>query len=134
MASDDYAPDNSNIDDDVFLIPLSALFLAVVSLLTIILWFLTHSFLPEIFNKVFLLVFIILGSLANVFSYASIITYYKDAEALEAIEANWVPTWWIYAIATLFLGIIIVLIYSIQRIRHTRVDWAQIREGITRGE
>jgi len=134
MASDNYAPDNSNIDDDVFLIPLSALFLAVVSLLTIILWFLTHSFLPEIFNKVFLLVFIILGSLANVFSYASIITYYKDAEALEAIEANWIPTWWIYAIATLFLGVIIVLIYSIQRIRHTRVDWAQIREGITLGE
>ena len=134
MASDDYAPDSSDIDDNVFLIPLSALFLAVVSLLTIILWFLTHSFLPEIFNKVFLLVFIILGSLANVFSYASIITYYKDAEALEAIEANWVPTWWIYAITTIFLGIIIVLIYSIQRIRHTRVDWVQIRGSVTRRE
>ena len=134
MASDNYAPDNSNIDDDVFLIPLSALFLAVVSLLTIILWFLIQSFLPEIFDKVFLLTLIIFGSVANVFSYASIITYYKDAEALEAIEANWIPTWWIYAIATLFLGVIIVLIYSIQRIRHTRVDWAQIREGITLGE
>ena len=134
MANDDYAPDNSNIDDDVFLIPLSALFLAVVSLLTIILWLLIQSFLPEIFDKIFLSILIIFGSVANIFSYASIITYYKDAEALEAIEANWVPTWWIYAIATLFLGIIIVLIYSIQRTRHTRVDWAQIREGITRGE
>lgn len=133
MANDDYAPDN-NIDDDVFLIPLSALFLAVVSLLTIISWLLTQSFLPEIFDKIFLLILIIFGSVANIFSYASIITYYKDAKALEAIEANWVPTWWIYAIATLFLGIIIVLIYSIQRIRHTRVDWAQIQEGITRGE
>ena len=134
MASDDHAPNNSNIDDDAFLIPLSALFLAAVSLLAIILWFLTQSFLPEIFNKVFLLVFVILGSIANVFSYASIITYYKDAEALKTIEANWVPTWWIYAIATLFLGIIVVLIYSIQRIRHTRVDWAQVRESITRRE
>lgn len=134
MASDDYAPDTSKIDDDVFVIPLLALFLAVVSLLTIILWFLTHSFLPEIFNKVFLLVFIILGSLANVFSYASIITYYKDAEALKSIKADWVPTWWVYAIATLFLGIIIIPIYSIQRIRHTRVDWAQIPGGITNRE
>ena len=134
MTDDDYAPNNSNIDDDAFLIPLSALFLAAVSFLTIILWFLTQPFLSEIFDKIFLLVLIIFGSVANIFSYASIITYYKDAEALEAIEANWVPTWWIYAIATLFLGIIIVLIYSIQRIRHTRVDWAQIREGITRGE
>ena len=134
MTNDDYAPNNSNIDDDAFLIPLSALFLAVVSLLVIILWFLIQSFLPEIFNKVFLLVFIILGSLANVFSYASIITYYKDAEALEATEANWVPTWWVYAIATIFLGIIIVLIYSIQRIRHTRVDWAQMRRSVTHRE
>jgi len=134
MASNDYTPDNSNIDDDVFLIPLSALFLAVVSLLTIMLWFIIQSFLPEIFDKVFLLILIIFGSLANVFSYASIITYYKDAEALEAIEANWVPTWWVYAIATLFLGIIIVPIYSIQRIRHTRVDWDYIRGGVTRRE
>jgi hypothetical protein len=134
VASDDYAPDTSNIDDDVFVIPLLALFLAGVSLLAIILWFLTQSFLPEIFDKVFLLVIIVSGSLANVFSYASIITYYKDAEALEAIQANWVPIWWIYAIATIFLGIIILPIYSIQRIRHTSVDWAQIRLSITNRE
>jgi len=131
VASDDYAPDTSNIDDDVFVIPLLALFLAGVSLLAIILWFLTQSFLPEIFDKVFLLVIIVSGSLANVFSYASIITYYKDAEALEAIEADWVPTWWAYAIATIFFGIIIVPVYSIQRIRHTRVDWAHIRGKLT---
>jgi hypothetical protein len=134
MTSDDYGPDNSNIDDDAFVIPLLALFSGLIFLLTIILWFLTQSFLPEIFNYVFLLGIIIAGGLANVFSYASIITYYKDAEALEAIEADWVPTWWAYAIATIFLGIIIVPVYSIQRIRHTRVDWAHIRGKFTRRE
>lgn len=134
MASDDFAPDTSNIDDDVFVIPLLALFSAAVGLLAVMLWFLTQSFLPEIFDKVFLLVIIVSGSLANVFSYASIITYYKDAEALEATEANWVPTWWVYGIATIFLGIIIIPIYCIQRIRHTSVDWAHIRGIFTRRE
>jgi len=121
------ASNKIQIDNGLFLIPLSALLLASISLLSVILWILTRSLLPEIFDIGFLIIVITLGSVANVFSYASIITYYKDAEALKEIDAEWVPLWWAYAIATVFFGIIVVPIYCVQRVRYTSADWVPTR-------
>ena len=119
------------IEDRWLAAPLMAVTCQGIMVLSLIAWVvsgLADSYGYPILFIVFVAFF---GSAAQLTSLVSIIVYYKESKALEEASSNWVPIWWIYGIATFFLGAFIVVIYLVRRVRHTNVDWSQIRGEFT---
>jgi len=115
------------IEDRRLAAPLMAVACQGIMFLSLIAWVvsgLADSYGYPISFIVFVAFF---GSAAQLTSLVSIIVYYKESKALEEAGSNWVPIWWIYGIATFFLGAFIVVIYLVRRLRNTNVDWSQIR-------
>ena len=71
--------------------------------------------------------FEVLSGSASIPTVTTLDLYDEVGVAPEEAGSNWVPIWWIYGIATIFLGAFIVVIYLVRRSRNTNVDWSQIR-------
>ena len=116
------------IEDRWLAAPLMAVACGAIMFLCLITWVvsgLADSYGYPISFIVFVAFF---GSSAQLTSLVSIIVFYKESKALEEAGSNWVPIWWIYGIATFFLGAFIVVIYLVRRLRNTNIDWSQIRD------
>jgi hypothetical protein len=131
MGGDTERSSKVEIEDRWLAAPVMAVACGAIMFLSLIAWVvsgLADSYGYPISFIVFVAFF---GSSAQLTSLVSIIVYYKESKALEEAGSNWVPIWWLYGIATFFLGAFIVVIYLVRRSRNTIVDWSRIRGEFT---
>lgn len=119
------------IEDRWLAAPLMAVACGAIMFLSLITWVISGLADSYGYPISFIIVVAFFGSSARLTSLVSIIVYYKESKALREADSNWVPIWWIYGIATFFLGAFIVVIYLVRRLRNTDVDWLQIRGEFT---
>jgi len=62
------------------------------------------------------------GLVVQVCILGSGVTSYREAQALEAAGADWVPTGWAYLVGTLLLGPLVMAVYVMRRLRSTNVS------------
>jgi hypothetical protein len=119
------------IEDRWLAAPLMSVACGAIMFLILIVWIV--SGLADSYGVPFAFIFIvaIFGSSAQLTSLVSILAYYKDSRALKEADSNWVPIWWLYGVATFFLGPSITVIYLLRRMRNTSVNWSQLRAEFT---
>ena len=131
MGGDTKRSKKVEIEDRWLAAPLMAVACGAIMFLSLIAWMVSGLADSYGYPISFIIVVAFFGSSARLTSLVSIIVYYKESKALKEAGSNWVPIWWIYGIATFFLGAFIVVIYLVRRLRNTNVDWLQIRGEFT---